>query len=276
MLAHAFARVFDARGQRAWLVKKSEWDVTDYPQVEAMFEDYRPDICINCAAYTKVDLAETESDQADAVNGRAVQTLAEVCRTNDSTLVHFSSDYVFDGTVSRPLLPTDPVGPQSEYGRSKLLGEQLLQQHAPQRWLLIRTSWLYGPNGPNFVQTMLNAARAGKQLTVVDDQIGSPTFTYDLAEVTLDLIDRGATGIYHATNSGQTSWFDFAKAIFEEFNIPNVDLKPISSAKWKEHRPTSAIRPAYSVLDCSATEELIGRKMPHWRDALHRYRLAVE
>jgi dTDP-4-dehydrorhamnose reductase len=142
--------------------------------------------------------------------------------------------------------------------------------------LIIRTSWLYGPNGPNFAQTMLNAARAGKPLTVVDDQIGSPTFTHDLAEATLELIDRGATGIFHATNSGQTTWFEFARAIFEEFNIPNVDLKPISSVKWKELRPTSAIRPAYSVLDCSATEELVGRKLPHWREALHRYRLAVE
>jgi dTDP-4-dehydrorhamnose reductase len=182
---------------------------------------------------------------------------------------------VFDGQGSQPYRPNDPINPLGTYGRSKAKGEQEMSGIGIDD-LIIRTTWLYGPNGPNFVQTMLNAARAGKPLTVVDDQIGSPTFTHDLAEATLELIDRGATGIFHATNSGQTTWFEFARAIFEEFNIPNVDLKPISSVKWKELRPTSAIRPAYSVLDCSATEELIGRKLPHWREALHRYRLAVE
>src|SRR5207249_635440 len=134
---------------------------------------------------------------------------------------------------------------------------------------------LYGPDGLNFVQTMINAARAGKPLRVVNDQIGSPTYTRDLAEATLNLIDAGATSIYHVTNSGQTTWFDFTKAILEEFNL-KTELSPISSADWKKLHPDSAIRPAYSVLDTSKYTQTTGKTMRHWREALHDYRIALE
>jgi dTDP-4-dehydrorhamnose reductase len=274
MLAHALAQSLRARGYGSLLLDKNALDITSPDSVrDALGRAALPSVILNCAAFTKVDLCETEPEAAYSVNANGAQNVAQwgtmLCAQR---IVHFSTDFVFDGKGMRPYRPSDPTAPLSVYGASKLAGERAFGPHD----LVIRTSWLYGPSGPNFVQTMLNAARAGKPLTVVDDQIGSPTFTHDLAEATLDLLDRGARGIYHATNSGQTSWFEFAKAIFEEFDTPNVDLKPISSAKWKEQRPTSAIRPAYSVLDCSATEQLIGRPMPHWREALHRYRLEVE
>jgi dTDP-4-dehydrorhamnose reductase len=271
MLASAFRRVLPS----AHFAGKSEADVTDARRLESVFAEVSPRLVINCAAHTKVDLAEREQDAANAVNGHALQALAETCRKHGAALVHFSTDYVFNGTLRRALRPNDPVGPHSAYGRSKSLGEQLLQEHAPDRWLIIRTAWLYGPGGPNFVHTMLNAARAGKPLTVINDQIGSPTFTHDLAEATLNLIDANAHGIFHVTNSGQTSWFDFARAIFEEFGL-SPQLTPTTSAAWKAARPDSATRPAYSVLDCSDYERSTGRKLPDWRDALHRYRLAVE
>jgi dTDP-4-dehydrorhamnose reductase len=274
MLAHAFAAAFARRGLRADFAPRKQCDISDAPQVEMLFEDLEPTLCINCAAFTKVDLAETAAKDADDVNGHALRTLGGLCREYSTTLIHFSTDYVFDGSLRRPLRPGDPVGPHSAYGRSKLLGEKLLQENAPERWLIIRTAWLYGSGGPNFVQTMLNAARAGKPLKVVNDQTGSPTFTHDLAEATLNLIDSGARGIYHVTNSGQTTWFDFTRAILEEFDL-KADLSPMTSAEWKQMRPNSATRPAYSVLDCSDYEHVTGTKMPDWRDALHRYRLAL-
>jgi dTDP-4-dehydrorhamnose reductase len=275
MLAHAFKRALTERGLRFNAVPRKEWDITDPPQIGAMFEDYRPSLVLNCAAYTKVDLCERETDQCEAVNGRAVGTLAQVCRDNGATLVHFSTDYVFDGTIRRPLRPDDPVGPQSAYGQSKLMGERLLQANAPARWLILRTAWLYGPNGPNFVQTMVNAARAGKPLRVVNDQVGSPTYTLDLAAAALDLLDRGASGIWHVTNAGETTWFDLAKAIFEEWGLA-PELSSTTSAQWKQTRPDSAIRPAYSVLDVGPVEKLLGRQMRGWREALRAFKTDVD
>jgi dTDP-4-dehydrorhamnose reductase len=273
MLAHALVAQLQQRGVEPIVRPRAQLDVAQ-SLMTADVRQLRPSLILNCAAYTKVDQCEVDQEVATRVNSMAPGLLAQTAKQLDATFVHFSTDFVFDGNSDRPYRPDDRTNPLSTYGGSKLVGEQLVTRSGASH-LIIRTSWLYGPSGPNFVQTMLNVARAGKPLTVVDDQIGSPTFTHDLAAVTLDLIVRGATGIYHATNSGQTSWFEFAKAIFEEFDVPSVDLKPISSAKWKAQRPTSAVRPAYSVLDCSATEAMIGRTMPHWREALTRYREAI-
>jgi dTDP-4-dehydrorhamnose reductase len=181
---------------------------------------------------------------------------------------------IFDGSLRRPLRVDDPLAPQSVYGQSKLLGEQLLQQNAPPNWLIIRTAWLYGPGGVCFPQTILNAARAGKPLTVIDDQIGSPTFTDDLANGTLQLIERNASGIFHFANDGQTNWHDFAVAILDEFGV-QTPVARTTSAQWKTQRPNSAIRPAYSVLDLSKYEAIVGHRPPAWRDALKRYHLAT-
>jgi dTDP-4-dehydrorhamnose reductase len=275
MLAYAFSRALPNRGINATFTSREEGDITDPLVIESLFEKVRPTLVINCAAYTKVDLAEQERQQANLSNGFGVGFLAEMCRTHAAGLVHFSTDYVFDGTLRRPLRPDDPVGPESAYGESKLIGEQAIQKAPPARWLLIRTAWLYGPNGACFPQTMINAARAGKPLKVVNDQTGTPTFTFDLAEATLNLLDRDAKGIWHVTNSGETTWFDFTRAILEEFNL-KTDLSPTTSAEWKKLKPNSATRPAYSVLDVEPYRQLTGKPMPDWRDALHRYHLALE
>lgn len=274
MLAQALVRSLRARGYHVMALDHAACDIANESDAHRTFLELKPTLLINCAAYTKVDLAEQEPDRADAVNGYAVGTLARLAKQYGTTLVHYSTDFVFDGSSTRPYRPDDPVNPLSTYGRSKLLGERELQGAAPARWLIVRTAWLYGPGGPCFPQSILNAARAGKPLTVVNDQIGSPTFTSDLADATLELLDRGAGGIWHVANSGQTTWFDFAASILQEFAV-HADLKPTTAAEWKAARPTSATRPAYSVLDTEPYHRLVGHPMRPWREALRAYRAAV-
>ena len=271
MLAHALAATLLKGGRDPFLAPRADCDVADAAQVDRLFARRRPTLVLNCAAYTKVDLAEKDEAQANRCNGHGPAVLAEACRRSGAALVHVSTDYVFDGRSTRPWRADDPVNPQGAYGRSKLLGERAIQSNPPPRWLILRTAWLYGPNGPNFVQTMLNAARAGKPLKVVNDQAGSPTYTFDLAEATLDLLDTGASGIYHVTNSGQTTWFDFARSIFQEWGL-TPELAPITTADWQRMKPDSANRPAYSVLDLQPLERMLGRPMRPWRDALRAYR----
>lgn len=271
MLAHAFSRVLDARGVNPVIVARNVCDIADPLAVSQTLDRVKPTLILNCAAYTKVDLAEKEFEQAKLANGVGPGVLAAHCRERGIALVHFSTDYVFDGTLSRPLRTDDPVGPQSAYGKSKLLGEQAIQRNAPPRWLIARTAWLYGPNGPNFVKTMVNAAEAGKKLSVVNDQVGTPTYTFDLATTTLELLDRGATGVWHVTNAGQTNWFEFAAAIFEEWGL-KPELSSTTSAQWKKSRPDSAIRPSYSVLDVSPAAKLLGHEIRDWREALRAFK----
>lgn len=275
MLAQALERALRRKGHAPGILSRADLDVSEPAQIAAAFEQYKPTLLFNCAAYTKVDLAEKEPERADLCNGAALEALAEQCVRHKTNLVHYGTDYVFDGSLRRPIKPTDPPGPQSAYGRSKLLGEQHIARINPPGWLIIRTAWLYGPGGPCFPQTMINAARAGKPLTVVDDQVGSPTFTRDLADATLSLINAEASGIYHVVNAGQTTWHDFTAAILEEFEL-KAELSRTTSAQWKRTRPDSATRPAYSVLDTSEYTRVTGRTMRDWRAALHDYRLALE
>lgn len=275
MLAAAIARQLSARGIAYVALDRQQCDITDAKSVAGMFAAHRPTLMINCAAHAKVDLCEQEPDKADAVNGHAVKLLAGQARRTGTKLVHFSTDFVFDGTAAEPYRPAHPPNPLSAYGRSKLLGEQYLQEADPPRWLILRTAWLYGEDGPCFPRAILAAARAGKPLKVVDDQIGSPTYAGDLAWATLELIDREAHGHLHAVNRGQVSWYDFTRAILEEFNV-QADLSPQSSADWKRTKPAAAHRPAYSVLDISTLEAIIGQPMRPWREALRDYRQAVQ
>jgi len=189
--------------------------------------------------------------------------------------VHYSSDFVFNGNATRPWREDDPTDPLSAYGRSKLAGEKAMASEGGGDWLILRTAWLYGPGGPCFPMTMINAARAGKPLKVVDDQIGSPTFTHDLAEATLNLLDANGTGIYHVVNSGKTNWHDFTAAILDEFGL-QTQLTRTSSAQWKKLRPNSAIRPAYSVLDTSKYSQATGKTMRDWREALTVYHQSLD
>jgi dTDP-4-dehydrorhamnose reductase len=274
MLAAALRRALEQRGVKPHVFARTGCDVTDEGALRKLFDAVHPTLVLNCAAYTKVDLAENESELATRVNGIGAEILARVCHARGAKLVHYSTDYVFDGTLRRPLRPDDPVGPQSAYGKSKLIGEQAIQRVSGLDYLILRTAWLYGPNGPNFVKTMVNVARAGKPLRVVNDQVGSPTYTLDLAAATLDLVDRDAHGIWHVSNAGETTWFDFAKAIFEEWKL-SPDLQPTTSDAWKAQRPDSAPRPAYSVLDVTPFAESTGRPMRHWREALTAFKQEV-
>lgn len=275
MLAQALERALRRRGHAPALMSRADLDVSSSSDVAAAFAQYKPTLLLNCAAYTKVDQAEKEPADADRCNGEALGVLAEACAKQGTKLVHYSTDYVFDGSLRRPVKPADPTGPRSAYGRSKLIGEQNIQRISPSGWLIVRTAWLYGPGGPCFPQTIINAARAGKPLKVVDDQVGCPTYTRDLADATLNLVDVGADGIFHVVNAGETSWHDFTSAILEEFEL-KAELSRTTSAAWKQLRPDSADRPAYSVLDTSDYERVTGRRLRDWRPALHDYRHALE
>ena len=274
MLAHALVRNLAVRGHAARTVDKATCDVTNPAALKSVITDARPTLIFNCAAHTKVDLCEEQQELADAINGHAVGALAALAKEAGAYLVHFSTDFVFDGSGTRPYRPEDPVGPLSAYGRSKLLGERKLREVNPDRWLIARTAWLYGRNGPNFPRTMVERGRANQPLKVVADQVGSPTYTEDLAAAAIDLVERDATGIFHLTNSGQTNWFEFAKAALKAFGV-TAEVSPTTSAEWFKLRPKSAHRPAYSVLETEPFQRIVGRPMRPWQEALDDYAAAV-
>jgi dTDP-4-dehydrorhamnose reductase len=275
MLGHALADQLAARSRRFLAPDLPEIDITDLQSLKKYFGEHKPTLILNCAAHTKVDQCEQEKEKADAINGHAVGHLASLCKSVGAVLVHISTDFVFDGSQRQSYRVDAKPNPLSAYGRSKLLGEIELQSHAPARWLIVRTAWLYGRHGPNFPRTIVQAAQGGKPLTVVNDQMGSPTYTVDLAGAILDLVDSGASGIFHGTNSGQTTWFEFAKAALEDFGL-GAEISPISSADWAQKRPAAAVRPGYSVLDIEPLERQIGRPMRPWREGLKDYRAAVK
>jgi len=250
-------------------------DLTQKASIDAVFEEVRPDICINTAAYTAVDKAESDAAGAFAVNCDGVASLAEACRAVAVPLIHLSTDYVFPGTASRPYLEEDPTAPLGVYGRSKWEGEEALRAMHREH-LIVRTAWLYGHHGNNFVKTMLRLARERQVLQVVHDQHGCPTWTRDLARALTVMCQRLAQaqdthlwGTYHFCGAGQTTWYDFARAIFAEvrgsevLRIQRVD--PIPTTAY----PTPAQRPAYSVLDCSKIHRVFGITPRPWRDTLH-------
>jgi dTDP-4-dehydrorhamnose reductase len=274
MLAQAIVATLAARNLTAVAVDRATVDITREADVEQLFSRYKPTLLINCAAHTKVDLCEDEPGKADAINGHAVGLLAAMARKHNTFLVHYSTDFVFDGKGHRPYRIDDEVNPLSAYGRSKLLGERKLQENSPEKWLILRTAWLYGRGGPSFPRTMIERGRAGQPLKVVNDQVGSPTYTPDLAAATLDLLDRGRTGLWHLTNSGQTSWFEFARAALQQFGVP-ATVGSISTADWMLARPKQAIRPSYSVLDVNPFAEAVGRPMRDWQAALKDFAAAA-
>ncbi len=237
--------------------------------------ELEPDVIVNAAAYTAVDKAENEGALAQAVNGEAPGILGQVARDRQGFLFHVSTDYVFNGSQGRPYRETDPTDPLGEYGRSKLAGEQAIAQTAPNHSAIIRTAWVYGTGGTgNFVKTMLRLGGDRPELRVVADQIGSPTWTGDLAAAIAQLIPQRSedlAGTYHYTNSGAASWYDFAIAIFEEAKALGVDLAietvvPITTADY----PTPAQRPSYSVLAGKKIAAKLGHPAPHWRQGLRK------
>lgn len=274
MLAHAINWALQLEGIVPVMLDRKGLDITHEGSVRSALDLHRPRLVINCAAYTNVDKCEIEPDQSNAVNGAGVGYLARACAEHGAKLVHYSTDYVFAPGRRVPRNPGDAIGPASAYGRSKLLGEQALASSGLASSLLIRIAWLYGPNGRNFVRTIVNAARAGKPLRVVDDQIGSPTFTYDVALATVKLLQANASGAVHVANTGEVSWCGFARAILTRFGIQHP-VEPITSADWKRMFPQSADRPAYSVLDSSSFTQATGLQMRPWQDALDAYHQVV-
>ena len=274
MLGRALNELLSKRGHHPMSLDRAALDIADPMALAKTFADLKPSLVLNCAAHTKVDLCEQEPEKADAINGKAVAQMADLCKGHGAFLVHVSTDFVFNGRGTRPYKTDDPVAPLSAYGRSKLLGEELLQRSGLEDWLLVRTAWVYGRGGANFPRTMVTAARAGKPLSVINDQIGSPTYATDLADAILMLLDKRANGICHFTNSGQTNWRDFAIAALTDFGLNNP-VAAITSSQWRQTKPTSAIRPAYSVLDLSEYIAATGRTPRGWQEALKDYAEAV-
>lgn len=240
----------------------SDLDITDKTTFEGL-ERTRPRVIINCAAYTNVDKAEIEPDLAYAVNADGAANLAQLARKIDALLVQISTDYVFDGKSTRPYFEEDPTNPINVYGKTKLEGEKAVMNSGA-RYLILRTAWLYGGKGPNFILKMIGLGRQHPQVKVVDDQIGSPTFTKDLAEATMALIKNRQTGLFNAVNAGQTSRFELTKEIFRLSGL----VAKVIAAKSADF-PTPAARPTYSVL---ATSKLARFYRPRaWQDALKEY-----
>ena len=244
MLGHDLIDVLDGKHELIKTTSKS-LDITDKDKVKDYIVNENPDIVINSAAYTDVDGCETNEEIAYKVNGEGVKNLALACKVVDCPLVHISTDYVFNGENTKPWMEDDEVGPISIYGKSKLQGEEAIESILD-KFFIIRTSWLYGINGGNFPKTMLELAKTHDTLTVVTDEIGTPTYTLDLAQAIAELIETEYYGIYHITNSDYCSWFDFAKYIFEVKNI-DVNVVPVTAEEFA--RPAS--RPHYSVLNNS-------------------------
>lgn len=259
--------------QYAFLFTDStDLDITDRGAVNRFFNTHRPSWVLNCAAYTAVDKAESEKETAFLVNARGPAHLARACAAHAANMLHLSTDYVYHTRQNTPFVESDPVQPKSVYAKTKLQGDRAVLKALPEGGAVIRTSWVYAPHGNNFVRTMLRLGRERELLRVVYDQVGSPTYAPDLAEAMMHLMqmtDSGAvsphqlSGIWHYSNEGVTSWYDFAKAVFEMAGIA-CKVEPITTAQY----PTPAPRPPFSVLNKQRIKETFELAIPHWRESL--------
>lgn len=264
-LGQAVQRLATSRGLSCSGSDIDTLDIADAAEVETWIKAHQPRMIFNCAAYTAVDDCEERELEAKAINGTAVGHLAAACRRHHTRLIHVSTDYVFAGNGVRPYRETDSVGPVSAYGRTKLVGEEMAAE-AP-RHLILRTAWLYGLGGRNFVEAIRRQIERGaEELKVVADQRGCPTFCDDLASAMLDLGECEAEGIVHVVNAGETTWHGFACEIARLMGS-SIPIIPVGTETY----PRPAPRPAYSVLDTARLQSLLGREMPRWQDALARY-----
>lgn len=243
---------------------ENEGNILDSQLLDTLFSKEKPSYVINCAAYTAVDKAEDDIETCRLVNKVGAANIAEVCKSHGAKLIHISTDFVFKGDIPKLLDEVDPAIPENIYGITKLEGEAAIAEILPEHFTL-RTSWLYSEYGNNFVKTMLRLGRERDQLGVIIDQIGSPTYAIDLAGAILDIIESRseAYGIYHYSNEGATSWFDFAKAVFD-ISKTSVKLNPVKTSEYV----TRAVRPAYSVMDKSKIKKVFSLEIPYWRDSL--------
>ncbi len=244
----------------------AELDITNLQDVKNWFDSNKPEVIINCAAYTAVDKAESDESATFLINATAVENLARSATGIDALMVHVSTDYVFDGRSFTPYCETDPTNPQSVYGRSKLAGEEAVRQYATKA-IILRTSWLYSAFGNNFVKTMIKFGKEREELNVVFDQIGTPTYARDLAKAILDIIPSslqfGGTELFHYSNEGVASWFDFAKTVIDNTPV-TCKINPILTRDY----PSPAHRPIFSVLNKSKIKETFKITIPYWRDSV--------
>ncbi|MGC8658989.1 MAG: dTDP-4-dehydrorhamnose reductase [Desulfomonilaceae bacterium] len=267
MLGHDLCSTLKQVGVRTVEMDIPEVDICNLSLVRSIFEKLKPETVVNTAALTDVDGCETQVETAFRVNAVGPENLAIVARESGSYLLHISTDYIFDGSKGEPYKENDSPNPLGIYGKSKLEGEVRLQKVLLDNYCIVRTQWLYGTNGKNFVDTIIGAAKRNKVLKIVDDQFGAPTYTVDLATAIVKLWQLRAAGVFHVTNSGITTWSDFASRILNLVGLSDITIENIKTTQLGRPAP----RPLYSVLDNSKFENLTGIKMPHWEDAVEKY-----
>jgi dTDP-4-dehydrorhamnose reductase len=264
-LGQCLKKVADSRGIEGLVyLDEFEGNILDVKLLESLFTTYHPTYAINCAAYTAVDKAEDETELARLINKTGAGNVAKACTQFDTTLIHISTDFVFEGNNPKALNEEDLAEPVNVYGLTKLEGELVVSKKA-KKYFILRTSWLYSEFEANFVKTMLRLGTEREELGVIVDQVGTPTYAVDLAACVLDIINSKskAYGLYHYSNEGVTSWYDFAKAIFE-LSATSVRVKLLMTIEY----PTKAIRPVYSVMDKSKIKNTFDIQIPYWRDSL--------
>ena len=258
------------RGHIAIGTDIEEMDITDAGSVDKVIKESAPDAVVHCAAYTAVDAAEDNVDLCRKINAEGTQNIANVCKELDIKMVYISTDYVFDGEGERPWEPDDNRTPLNVYGQTKYEGE-LAVENTLEKFFIVRIAWVFGVNGKNFIKTMLNLGKTRDSLTVVNDQFGSPTYTYDLAKLLVDMVETDKYGIYHATNEGICTWYEFACEIFKQAGM-DIKVSPVLASEY----PAKAKRPSNSRMSKEKLTENGFEKLPTWQDALARYLKEIE
>lgn len=264
-LGHDVVNELNKRGHTPIGVDVEEMDITDAAAVEQEMKGGDLDAVIHCAAYTAVDAAEDNQELCMLVNAEGTRNIARICKELDVKMIYISTDYVFDGEGERPWEPDDARDPLNVYGESKYQGELAVEEYL-EKYFIVRIAWVFGVNGKNFIKTMLRLAENQKEINVVNDQIGSPTYTYDLAVLLADMVETEKYGRYHATNEGLCTWYEFAQEIFKQAGV-DVKVNPVTSEEF----PAKAKRPHNSRMDKSKLTRNGFRLLPSWQDALKRY-----
>lgn len=264
-LGYDVGNELEKRGHTAVAVDIEEMDITDAVSVERVITEAEVEAVIHCAAYTAVDAAEDNVEICRRVNAEGTENIAKVCKKRDLKMIYISTDYVFDGEGERPWEPDDERHPLNVYGQTKYEGELAVEKYL-EKYFIVRIAWVFGVNGKNFIKTMLKLSETHEELNVVDDQVGSPTYTYDLAVLLVDMVESDKYGRYHATNEGLCTWYEFAKEIFRQAGV-EVKVNPVTSDMF----PAKAKRPKNSRMSKDKLDANGFHRLPTWQDALERY-----
>lgn len=264
-LGYDVVKELEKRGHTAVAVDIEEMDITDAGSVDQVITEAGVEAVIHCAAYTAVDAAEENEELCRKVNAEGTENIAKVCKKLDLKMIYISTDYVFDGKGERPWEPDDERHPLNMYGQTKYEGELAVEKYL-EKYFIVRIAWVFGVNGKNFIKTMLKLGETHSELNVVDDQVGSPTYTYDLAVLLVDMVETEKYGRYHATNEGLCTWYEFAKEIFRQADV-DIKVNPVTSEMF----PAKATRPKNSRMSKEKLEENGFHRLPTWQNALERY-----